>query len=112
MTLTAGYIYGTRRPGRKRVTLPTNSRNPFGLAIAPDGRTVALPNGSTLALWDLGSLRLKRVLQSHEATVQLPVFGSDGSVLVTASYDGSVRLWDFPVLDEPGSLRAGGGALR
>jgi hypothetical protein len=46
-------------------------------------------------LWDLDTGRKLRSFEGHTNDVQEMSLSPDGTQLVTASYDGTVRLWDF-----------------
>ena len=64
------------------------------MAILPGGRQVLLGTWN-VTLWDLETGRKVRSFQGHGNDVQEMSLSPDGKQLVTASYDGTVRLWDF-----------------
>ena len=68
----------------------------FCLAFSPDGRKVGMgasdSNGSLWRVTDSG-LRLVTKLR-HKATVRDVAFSPDGTRLLTASHDGTARIWD------------------
>jgi WD40 repeat protein len=76
----------------------------LGLAIAPDGRTIATGNeDGTVRLWDVASGRQRRVLRGHDELVRCVAFAPDGLALASGGWqDGKVNLWDLAA----GQLRA------
>ncbi|TDC78905.1 hypothetical protein E1283_03895 [Streptomyces hainanensis] len=69
----------------------------WGMALSPDGRTLASVGGSTVRLWDVTDptrpRRLVVELTGHTDVIDSVAFTPDGGTLVTASRDGTVRLW-------------------
>jgi hypothetical protein len=65
----------------------------FGLALSPDGRTVAVGDGRRLKLWDVATGKLLRTLAGHGEQVGPVAFSPDGKLLASAA-GGEVRLWD------------------
>jgi len=63
-----------------------------GLAISPDGRTLAAAIRKEVKLWDVGTGKLKRTLRGHSNWVGSIAFSPDGKGLVSGGSDG-VRLW-------------------
>jgi WD40 repeat protein len=57
-----------------------------------------------LYVWDVGRGTLRARLKGHGAPIVAMDLGGDGSVLVTAARDGSVRLWDLQRLEALQSL--------
>ena len=73
-----------------------HSKQVLDVAVAHDNASFASCGGDkTVFLWDVGSGRVLRRLVGHDQRVNAVVYaGIDSSVLVTASYDKSVRCWD------------------
>jgi cytochrome c len=70
-----------------------------GLAVSPDGSTLASASwDSTVRLWPLRS-GAKRVLQGHSQNVNSVAFTPDGKSLVSVGYDLTLRIW--PLHDGP-----------
>ena len=67
-----------------------------GLAVSPDGLTLASASwDSTVRLWPLHS-GAKRVLEGHSQNVNGVAFSPDGKSLVSVGYDLTLRIWPLP----------------
>ncbi len=63
------------------------------LAIHPSGRWFAETATNGFGVWPFDRSRYAWVLRGHTGTVEELRFGQDGSWLVSAALDGTVRLW-------------------
>jgi WD40 repeat protein len=75
----------------------------FGLAISPDGRTIAAglgcdggsanPSNDHVVIWDVATRKRTFVFTDHQSDVRAAVFAPDGT-LVTGSLDGMICRWN------------------
>ena len=70
--------------------------NPILRAFSPDGNTVAsmVDDEKTISLWDVHTGKRKKTLKGHTNHLSCLVFCPDGKTLASASYTGTIRLWD------------------
>jgi WD40 repeat protein len=100
------------------IVLPLSGGSIGSVAVAPDGRTVAVAagdsnpiggGGGTVALWDVSNPAGPRRLGGNladEGTSE--AFSPDGKTLAVASVNGTVTLWD---VTDPARPRQNGQAL-
>ncbi|HYF11742.1 MAG TPA: WD40 repeat domain-containing protein, partial [Actinomycetota bacterium] len=93
----------------------------WDLAFSPDGRLLAgsagtgvpgpdyVPNRS-VPIWDLASGALVTTLDGHRRQVTAVEFAPDGEIVVTASFDETLRIWDPRTGEELRAIDAGGDA--
>ena len=65
-----------------------------GLAVSPNGRTVAAAIRKEIRLWDADTGKLTRTLRGHTNWIGSIAFSADGKALVSGGSDG-VRLWSL-----------------
>jgi WD40 repeat protein len=65
------------------------------VAVSPTGKEIATAGEDGLIrLWDASSFRLIRTLKGHAGAVYSLDYWIDGTLLVSASLDGTVRVWN------------------
>ena len=78
---------------------------PRGLALSPDGRTLALGHSDgTVDLLDAETLRRRRSLRALRGFVGAIAYSPDGRLLAVAGQRGQVTLWDARTLRPAGEL--------
>jgi WD40 repeat protein len=75
----------------------------YGVAFAPDGRTLAVASGRSARLWDLTQPGCPSLPQDFEHSDEVfgVAFSPDGKLLATASGDGTVAVWRLDRPAEP-----------
>jgi RNA polymerase sigma factor (sigma-70 family) len=83
-----------------------------GLALSPDGKTIATGNPDcSVSLWDVEAKKERCRLTGHAGLVRTLFFTPDGKTLITTGGDGSaddgtVRFWDAAGGEGTGSIKA------
>ncbi|MBI1296535.1 hypothetical protein GC175_16395 [bacterium] len=80
--------------GRVLHRFPTQSSWVRGVDYHPSGAMVAGADGASIHLWHIASGEILHTLHGHTAPVVDLTFNSDGSRLLSGSFDGTIRLWD------------------
>ncbi len=84
--------------GLERAALAGASGAVVAVAISPDGNTLAAADfKGQITFWDLATLAVRPRRLNHPGAHAL-VFASDGGILFTGGFDGTIHLWR---LDEP-----------
>jgi WD40 repeat protein/tetratricopeptide (TPR) repeat protein len=81
--------------GTEIALLPGGSNRVSALAFSPNGKYLVGAFGSpyTLAVWDVAARRLIHRLNVHAGPCASLNFASDGTLLVSSSFDGTATLW-------------------
>jgi hypothetical protein len=84
----------------KVVLVASHSDLPASLAFSPDGKHFAVGSALTgiLDIWNLKEKRITIELKAHMGTIQDIRFSANGTHLVTASADKTVKIWRFASL--------------
>jgi WD40 repeat protein/serine/threonine protein kinase len=103
--LTEAYRSGDHSPGVKfmlartlqsvteRARFASTSGRMLSATFSPDGRQIVTTDDQNAQVWDAASHRLLFALP-HGDSVYHAVFSADGTRLVTAGGDGTVRIWN------------------
>jgi WD40 repeat protein len=98
----------THPNGVRCISPPTPGR-PVGLvpcvALTPDASTLAYGAANVVVLLDVNTGRVKHIFGAHTGPVLAVEFDQDGRRLASASFDGSIRLWDISTYREIGTLK-------
>ena len=93
---TKGQVRVWTPPHVKTATMTEGGDWIRALNFSRDLRHVAVALGARIALWNLDSGRC-RFLEGHTAGVHRLTFSPDSQLVVSAAYDGTVRVWDTDV---------------
>ncbi|KAJ2445595.1 WD repeat-containing protein 83 [Coemansia sp. RSA 2424] len=77
-----------------------------GLAVSRDSNSLASCGGADRAvyLWDVSQAQLTRKLADHTQRVDCVAISDDGSIVVSGSFDKTVRVWDTRSSNTPQAL--------
>jgi WD40 repeat protein len=64
------------------------------LAFRPDGKVLASTDFEEIRLWNLNAQEVQATLVGHSAAINSLAFSPRGTILISGSADGSVKMWD------------------
>ncbi|MDQ6437684.1 hypothetical protein RB623_26840 [Mesorhizobium sp. LHD-90] len=79
--------------GEAREVLLFHDGQVNAVAALPDGRFATAGTDGRIAIWEHGRDAPARILEGHAAPVSALAVSADGSMLASASWDTSVRVW-------------------
>ena len=106
-TIAAGLRYGMVKvwdvESRKEKSFKGHSSDVWGVAFAPDGKTLASGDGDwnkpgEVKLWDLTTDKERRTLK-HSSEVLCLAISRDGQHMAAGGWDGTVALWKMDGAD-------------
>jgi WD40 repeat protein len=65
------------------------------IKISPDGRLLAIGNRNEVWLWDTASWQIIKKFLGHNDLIEGLVFTPDGTKILSASRDGTIRVWSL-----------------
>ena len=63
------------------------------MKISPDGKLLCLGNRNEIWIWDTANWQIKEKLVGHTGEIVDLAFDSQGTKLLSASRDGTIRVW-------------------
>jgi WD40 repeat protein len=80
--------------GKELRLLCKDSRLAGPMALAPDGKTLAVTTGGSVRLLDLATGQDREHLSGHQWPVEALAFSPNGKTLTSAAGDRTIRLWE------------------
>jgi WD40 repeat protein len=110
---TAGILVWDVETGALKQRLTVSGARPTRLALSADGNLLAAPMGETLHVWNLQTGRtVGGETTGHTDAVRAVCFSPKPERIVTASDDGTARIWDAVTGRELHRLEHGGKLVR
>ncbi len=106
-----GEVHFRPAGGGAERTWTLNDKGPYGLALAPGGRTVAVSGeGNAVRLYDSATGKERFALEGHAEGAKLLAFSPDGRSLAVGA-EAAVRVWETATGKERLSVNVGGNVL-
>src|SRR5438876_840162 len=101
-------IVSAPQPGANLGACQEHKAAVYGVAISPDGKTLASGCGAeTIKLWDIDDVarRSRASASFHRAVIRSLSFSPDNRTLASGSEDRTVKLWNFAAFSKSTSRR-------
>lgn len=85
----------------------SSSRLLGGLALSPDGKTLAWADGASLKLLDVPTGKERPISSGHTTAINEIVFSADGKTVLTRGIDASLCRWEADTGRPAGAVAAG-----
>jgi WD40 repeat protein len=69
-------------------------------SFSPDAKRILTAAGTTISILDAQTRKIVQKLEEHTGDVLSASFSPDGKRIVSASADNTIKIWDFPPLQE------------
>src|SRR5262249_56787333 len=83
--------------------LKTEQRDPSALALSPDGKRLAVAEGTAIRLWDLSTGKELNP-EAHRGSVSFKL-SPTGRTIATTDYGGPMHVWGLPAGQRLAPLR-------
>ena len=98
---------------RANKTIKAHLNTIRGIAIAPDGKTLATASyDETIKLWNLKTGKELQKLTEHSQDVECLAISADSKILASGSDDNTIKLWNLPTGKEFKTLAGHSGWVR
>lgn len=98
--------------GALKSTLGNDENSVSKFTISSDGRWIATADSAVVQVWELLSGKMMATLRGHTGEVEGLAFSADSTRLVSASVDGTAKIWDWGTKVELQSLADPGKRFR